>query len=40
MTLEAFGWSEQRQDAFAAHAADGFVPARVVSEHRSHQLGS
>lgn len=36
MTIEDFGWSEQRQDAFTAHAADGLVPARVVSEHRSH----
>lgn len=36
MTLENFGWSEQRQNAFTAHAADGLVPARVVSEHRSH----
>jgi ribosome biogenesis GTPase len=36
MTLEVFGWSEQRRDAFAGSAADGFLPARVVSEHRSH----
>lgn len=36
MTLEDFGWSEQRQNAFAANAADGLVPGRVVSEHRSH----
>jgi ribosome biogenesis GTPase len=36
MTLEVFGWNRARQDAFAAHAAEGFVPGRVVSEHRSH----
>jgi ribosome biogenesis GTPase len=36
MTLEVFGWSDQRRDTFAAYAADGFVPGRVVSEHRSH----
>ncbi len=36
MTLEVFGWSQLREDAFAAYAADGFVPGRVVSEHRSH----
>ena len=36
MTLEDFGWSNDRQNAFAAHAADGLVPGRVVSEHRSH----
>jgi len=36
MTLEVFGWSKQRQDAFAGYAADGFLPGRVVSEHRSH----
>jgi ribosome biogenesis GTPase / thiamine phosphate phosphatase len=36
MTLEAFGWSEQRQSAFAPHAAEGRVPGRVVGEHRSH----
>jgi len=36
MTLEDFGWSQQRQDAYTAHAADGLVQARVVSEHWSH----
>lgn len=36
MKLEVFGWNEQREHAFAAHAGDGFVPGRVVSEHRSH----
>jgi ribosome biogenesis GTPase len=36
MKLEVFGWSELREEAFAARAADGFVPGRVVTEHRSH----
>lgn len=36
MTLEALGWSGQRQADFAAHAAGGLVPGRVVGEHRSH----
>ncbi len=36
MTLEALGWSGRRQAEFAAHAADGLVPGRVVGEHRSH----
>ena len=36
MPLELFGWNKVRDDAFAAHAEDGFVPGRVVSEHRSH----
>ncbi|OYW54569.1 MAG: hypothetical protein B7Y80_05825 [Hyphomicrobium sp. 32-62-53] len=36
MNLELFGWSALRGGAFAEYAADGFVPGRVVSEHRSH----
>ncbi len=36
MTLEAFGWSDQRQAQFAASGADGLTPGRVVGEHRSH----
>ncbi len=36
MTLEALGWSGRRQAEFAAHAAEGLVPGRVVGEHRSH----
>ena len=36
MKLEVFGWNDPRNHAFAAHAQDGFVPGRVVSEHRSH----
>jgi ribosome biogenesis GTPase len=36
MTLEALGWSVRRQKEFALHAADGLIPGRVVSEHRSH----
>ena len=36
MTLEAHGWSPQRQRDFAAHAAKGLAPGRVVGEHRSH----
>lgn len=36
MTLTTFGWSDERQAAFAASAAAGFTPGRVVGEHRSH----
>ncbi len=36
MTLEAFGWSPQRQQAFATYAGGGFLPGRVVGEHRTH----
>ncbi|MFA5957880.1 ribosome small subunit-dependent GTPase A [Hyphomicrobium sp.] len=36
MSLDAVGWSGQRQAEFGAHAADGLIPGRVVSEHRSH----
>jgi len=36
MKLEAFGWNGERQAEFAAYAAEGLVPGRVVGEHRSH----
>ena len=36
MTLEALGWSPQRQQAFAAFASEGLLPGRVVGEHRTH----
>jgi ribosome biogenesis GTPase / thiamine phosphate phosphatase len=36
MSLDAVGWSGQRQAEFAAHAANGLIPGRIVSEHRSH----
>jgi ribosome biogenesis GTPase len=36
MRLEAFGWNGDRQAKFAAYAAEGLVPGRVVGEHRSH----
>ena len=36
MTLEALGWSPQRQEAFATYASDGLLPGRVVGEHRTH----
>jgi ribosome biogenesis GTPase len=36
MSLEAFGWSTQRQAEFGVHAVNGLIPGRVVSEHRSH----
>jgi len=36
MTFEALGWSDQRQRHFAALAADGLIPGRVVGEHRTH----
>jgi ribosome biogenesis GTPase len=40
MTLEALGWNARRQDEFAAYAADGLLPGRVVGEHRTHfQVG-
>ena len=36
MKLDAFGWNGERQAEFAAYAAEGLVPGRVVGEHRSH----
>ena len=36
MPLAAFGWTEQRQQAFSAHAAAGLLPGRIVGEHRTH----
>ena len=36
MTFEALGWSGHRQRDFAARAADGLIPGRVVGEHRTH----
>lgn len=33
MTLADFGWDADREAAFAAHAAAGLVPGRVVLEH-------
>jgi ribosome biogenesis GTPase / thiamine phosphate phosphatase len=36
LKLTAFGWTPQRQDAFAAHTKAGLVPGRVVGEHRTH----
>jgi ribosome biogenesis GTPase / thiamine phosphate phosphatase len=36
MTLEGLGWSGRRQAEFAAYAAEGLLPGRVVGEHRSH----
>jgi ribosome biogenesis GTPase / thiamine phosphate phosphatase len=36
MSLDAVGWSGQRRAEFAVHAANGLIPGRVVSEHRSH----
>jgi ribosome biogenesis GTPase len=36
MTSERLGWNTQRQAEFAMRAADGLIPGRVVSEHRSH----
>jgi ribosome biogenesis GTPase / thiamine phosphate phosphatase len=34
--LEALGWNGQWREKFLALPASGFVPARVVGEHRSH----
>ncbi len=36
MSLDAVGWSSQRQTEFYAHAANGLLPGRVISENRSH----
>ncbi|MFM9938399.1 MAG: ribosome small subunit-dependent GTPase A [Hyphomicrobiaceae bacterium] len=36
MTLATFGWTAERQHAFASHAAEGLIPGRVVGEHRTH----
>ncbi len=36
MSLEALGWNRQWREKFAARAATGLEPARVVGEHRSH----
>ncbi len=36
MTLEALGWSEQRQLDFRGHADAGLIPGRVTGEHRTH----
>jgi ribosome biogenesis GTPase len=32
--LETYGWSESLQRDFAAHAAAGLVPGRVITQHR------
>lgn len=36
MSLDAVGWSAQRQEEFGVHTANGLIPGRVISEHRSH----
>jgi ribosome biogenesis GTPase / thiamine phosphate phosphatase len=36
MSLEALGWNAQWSEKFEVHNGRGLVPARVVSEHRSH----
>jgi ribosome biogenesis GTPase / thiamine phosphate phosphatase len=36
MTLTRYGWTVARGNAFAAHAASGFVAGRVTGEHRTH----
>ena len=33
-TLAALGWTDELEAAFTSHAERGFVPARVVAEHR------
>jgi ribosome biogenesis GTPase / thiamine phosphate phosphatase len=35
MTLKTLGWSGQWQTEFAARAAEGLTPGRIVSEHRT-----
>ncbi len=34
--LEQFGWSDALQHQFAAFAAEGLIPARVIVQHRGH----
>jgi ribosome biogenesis GTPase / thiamine phosphate phosphatase len=36
MTLSQFGWNTHWNEAFAPFAAQGFVPGRVIGEHRTH----
>ena len=36
MSLAAYGWTEERQKAFASFRDDGLTPGRVVGEHRTH----
>ena len=36
MPLSAYGWTGEREQAFARHRDDGLVPGRVVGEHRTH----
>lgn len=36
MTINLFGWNEQRAAQFEGFSADGLVPGRVVAEHRTH----
>ncbi len=36
MSLATFGWTAERQQAFAVHAAEGLIPGRVIGEHRTH----
>ena len=31
--LSALGWTDARADAFAPHASEGLIPARVALEH-------
>jgi ribosome biogenesis GTPase len=33
-TLAALGWTDELEEAFTTHAERGFMPARVVAEHR------
>jgi len=36
MSLGAVGWNGQRRTEFGEHAANGLIPGRIISEHRSH----
>ena len=36
MNLKAFGWTVERQAAFAAYAGTDLLPGRVIGEHRTH----
>ena len=36
MSLEALGWNDARQQAFADYAREGLLPGRVIGEHRTH----
>ncbi len=36
MSLDALGWTALRQQEFVEHARQGWIPGRVIGEHRTH----